>query len=125
MIKKVGNIPRNVPKSVLVPKHQTVSGFYTIADCVKMQILSFFFFYYLHKESGCLMVAIAKVKSLISDVIYNLKTDNKGAAALLKLIVYLGEKVTPHLSLFISINSELVTQFSLKFQCVHSSWLWQ
>lgn len=44
MIKKIGNIPRNVPKSVLVPKHQTVSGFYTIADCVKMQILSFFFF---------------------------------------------------------------------------------
>lgn len=95
-----------------------------VVDCVKMQTLSFFF-YYLHKESRCLTITIDKMKSLISDVIYSLKADDKGVAALLKLIVYLGEKVAPQLSLFISINSELVTQFSLKFQCVHSSWLWQ
>lgn len=54
-----------------------------------------------------------------------LKTHDKGAAALLKLIVCQGEKVAPHLSLFISINSELVPQFGLKFQCVHPSCLWQ
>lgn len=65
------------------------------------------------------------MQSLIPASVYIFETDNKGAAALPKLIVYLGEKVAPHLSLFISINSELVTQFSLKFQVVHSSWLWQ
>lgn len=54
-----------------------------------------------------------------------LKTRDKGAAALLKLIVCLGEKVAPHLSLFISINSELAPQFGLKFQRVHPSCLRQ
>lgn len=116
---------RNVPKSVLVLKPQTVSYFYTLMDHVNMQMLFLVFFYYLHKESRCLRVAMAKVQSLISDVIYSLKTDDKGATTLLKLIVYLGGKVVPHLSLFISVNSELVTQFSLKFQHVHSSSLWQ
>lgn len=98
--------------------------FSSVMVYVEMHVF-LYFFHYLHMELRCLAVAIDKVQSLISVRVCSLKTDNKGSAALPKLIVYLGEKVAPHLSLFISINSELVTQFSLRLQLVHSSWLWQ
>lgn len=57
-----------------------------------MQMLFLVFFYYLHKESRCLRVAMAKVQSLISDVIYSLKNDDKGATNPSKIDCVSGRK---------------------------------